>query len=505
MSSYTLLCRFRWVSCQLNELQQLLPGTSIRKILDQLPTTLDETYARVLRRISAVNQAQVYRLLLCLTVAVRPLGIEELAVLLAFEFEEGKGTVPKFPEDWKQNVQVVHAMLTKYPSLDVNHHGSQVVQFSHFSVKKYLKSNRVKSSLDFSLELAHTIVAQACLSVLLHDHVGRESDKPFPLAEYAAEHWVTHAQFKDVASRVKDGMVSLFDPDEPYFTNWVRKYDIDEPDQNSRESPENKPTPLYYSSLCGFSELVEHLAIKHPQDVNTVGGKYNFPLFAALVGKHFKVAEILLMNAAHVNIRGTQGRTPLHEAIKDITVVQFLLEHGADVNCQQDDLRTPLHLAAYYGELKVFRELVKHNADVDSEDNEGKTPLYLLFEDSGRNDDKFLDVAPLLPKPHGTDTIIWTTKEWTPLHAAAFWGRLKIARALLDGGANPDRKTKQGETPLHLVSRDKYNSQERGKIASLLLERSADVNSQKNNGATPLHSAAFRGMLEIAQVILFFY
>jgi hypothetical protein len=84
-SSYLISARFRWVFCQLAVLQHCLTA-SIRETLDQLPETLDETYARVLSQIPPVNQAHAHRMLQCLMVAVRPLRVEELAELLAFEF-----------------------------------------------------------------------------------------------------------------------------------------------------------------------------------------------------------------------------------------------------------------------------------------------------------------------------------------------------------------------------------------------------------------------------------
>jgi ankyrin repeat protein len=448
-------------------------------------------------------------MLQCLMVAVRPLRVEELVELLAFEFGAAQGAVPKYHTDWRPNDRV-EAVLTTCSSLIaiVDDHGSQVVQFSHFSVKEFLTSSRLSSSLgDFSQYRilpgpAHTILAQASLGLLLHldGHAGEDIMKDFPLAEYAARHWVAHAQFEDVASRVKNGMETLFDCDKPHFAAWVRIYNIDT--ESSPASPSTIPSPLYYSSLCGFSGLVEHLSTKHPLHVNAIGGKHNFSLLAALVGKHIKVAEILLERGANVDIRGMRERTPLHEAIDNVDLVQSLLNKGANVNCQQDDLRSPLHLAAYRGELKIARLLAEHKADINSRDNEGKTPLYLLLEDSSRDDDNILELARLLLE-RGTDVNIRTTKEWTLLHAASFWGRLEIAKLLLDHGANPNVENDQGLTPLHRVSQGKYTSQEQGVgIARLLLERGVDVNARTKNRSTPLLSAAFKGRLEIAQLLL---
>jgi ankyrin repeat protein len=455
-------------------------------------------------------------MLQCLMVALRPLRVEELAELLAFEFK-AQGSVPKYRTDWRPNDQV-EAVLSTCSSLIsiVDDNDSQVVQFSHFSVKEFLMSDRLTSSLgDFSqyqilLRPAHTILAQACLGYLLHldGHVDERIVKGFPLAEYAAKYWVMHAKFEDVASRVKTGIETLFDGNKPHFAAWVGIYNMD--GKSSPESPPKIPTPLYYSSLCGFPDLVEHLSTKHPEHVNAIGGKYNFPLLAALVREHIRVAEILLKHGANVDIRGLRKRTPLHQSIRCIGMVQSLLDKGADVNCRWMDLRTPLHLAVYHRELAVARVLVKHKADVDSRDKEGKTPLHLLLEVNGRDNDDILDLSlARLLLEHCTDVNIQRTGGWaggwTLLHEAAFGWKLEIVRVLLDYSANPNAENDEGETPLHLVLRRRQydRSQERGvDIVRLLLEHGVDVNVQEKDGWTSLHWAALKGMVDVSQALL---
>lgn len=57
---------------------------------------------------------------------------------------------------------------------------------------------------------AHTMLAQASLSVLLGlDRVDKNSMKHFPLAIYAARHWVAHAQFENVSACIEDAMEHL--------------------------------------------------------------------------------------------------------------------------------------------------------------------------------------------------------------------------------------------------------------------------------------------------------
>jgi hypothetical protein len=102
---------------------------------------------------------------------------------------------------------------------------SRVAQFLHFSVKEFLTSSRFStargevSAYRIDLEDAHTILAQACLGVLLQKH-GRNASKVHPLAECAAEHWTTYAQFGDVSSRLQKGMESL---DKPHLWSGKRR------------------------------------------------------------------------------------------------------------------------------------------------------------------------------------------------------------------------------------------------------------------------------------------
>jgi hypothetical protein len=86
------------VHCQLDYLGDCLPGR-IRQALDELPATLDGTYERTLREIKETNWEFARRLLLCVCVVSRPLRVEELAELLAFDFKVGQ--IPKYREDWR--------------------------------------------------------------------------------------------------------------------------------------------------------------------------------------------------------------------------------------------------------------------------------------------------------------------------------------------------------------------------------------------------------------------
>ena len=208
--------------CQLEVLRHCFPP-SVRRILNELPNSLDETYERILKEIRKPNQGHAHQLLQCLVAAVRPLRVEELAEVLAFDFDvEG---IPKLNIGWRWDDQEEAVMSACSSLVTIVKDGDlRIVQFSHFSVKEFLTANRLAEPIrDVSryyirLDAAHTILAQACLGVLLRldDRVDRDKLKNFPLARYAAQYWDTHAQFENASSRIKDGMECLFDEDKPH-------------------------------------------------------------------------------------------------------------------------------------------------------------------------------------------------------------------------------------------------------------------------------------------------
>jgi len=218
---------FRWVYCQLEVLRHCFPS-SVPRILEELPESLDETYERILREIRKPNQGHAHRLLQCLIAAVRPLEVKELAEVLAFDFNtEG---IPKLNLGWRWEDQE-EAVMSACSSLVmiVKDGASRVVQFSHFSVKEFLTADRLAepirdvSRYHIRLEAAHTILVGACLGVLLQldDRIDRDDIERFPLARYAAQYWASHARVENVSSRIKDGMECLFDADKPHFAIWL--------------------------------------------------------------------------------------------------------------------------------------------------------------------------------------------------------------------------------------------------------------------------------------------
>jgi ankyrin repeat protein len=467
--------RFRWVFCQLETLRHCFPP-SLRRILQELPESLDETYERILKNTHRATQAYAHRLLQCLMVAVRPLLLEELAELLAFDFDEAPIGIPKLNADWRREdqEQAVLSMCSSLISV-VHDGGSRVVQFSHFSVKEFLTSDRLAVAVGhisfhhILLEPAHTILAQACLGVLLHlDDSPRETlVERFPLAEYSARHWVDHALFDGVSLRIKDGMLNLFDLDKLHFLQWIRIHDMDQ--SNWLDNVETHPAcpdaaPVYYAALCGFRGVVEKLIGEHPNHVSARGGGCGTALHAASRMNHLKVVQSLLKHGADVNAQGQWLRTPLHIASRwgHLDVGRLLLEHGADVNAKQSKHITPLHLAAVCGHFELIPMVLGYNADIHAQDDSGRTPLHLAA-----NNGK-VDTARLL-LDIGADLKARSKNQWTPLHTASYRGEIEVVRLLVERGMGVDAEDDEGKTAYQIALQEGWDD-----IAQLLSGHSAE-------------------------------
>ena len=495
----SLFGRFRWVFCQLEVLQHCLPQ-SIRRTLHELPTSLDETYERVLKEIGTANLPHAYRLLQCLTVAIRPLHIEELAGILALDFQEAEGATPTLIDDWRWEDRQ-RAVLSTCSSLItvVDDGGSRVIQFSRFTVKEFLTSHRLATSkgvvshFHIIAEPAHATLAQACLGTLLQldDISNHNLLKSFPLASYASQYWVDHAQFGKVSSQIEDGMRSLFDSRKPYFAAWLRLHDIDEPWAHFKSfGIIYRGSPLYYASLCGFRNVAAHLIVEYPEQVNSRGGWTHSPLAAALYKGHFHVADLLHQHGAAVDVSSFDNQTLLHAASLDglVDVAQWLLDHGANPDSQIGNHSTPINFAAMVGCLSVVRMLLNHSAHVNNADFVGQTPLHqaIIFG--------HVEIARLLLQ-RGADVEAQDRENSTPLHLASSKGRADIVRLLLDHGTIVDAEDKDGNTPLHLAS-----SWDRTDVMCLLIDRGANTEAENKDGNTPLHIASQR--IETASVRL---
>jgi ankyrin repeat protein len=555
---------FRWVFCQFDFLRHCLPAR-IRRALGELPESLDGTYERILQDINRANWESARRLFQCVAVASRPLLIEELAEFLAFDFDVEP--TPVFRMDWRPEDPIDAVLSTCSSLLAVVKRGDLTfIQFSHFSVKEYLTSTRLAgakkliSRYHISMAPAHTLMAQACLGILLHldeKEITRDRLKNFPIVEYAAKYWVDHARFDSVSANTQDAMKRLFDPRTPHLAVWLWIYDPTISWRIRSERPtQPKGSCLHYSACFGFHDLVMFLLNECSPDVNARGFDDMTALHWASRGGHLGTAQVLLERGADVRVRDKKKWTPLRYALDrgHIEVARVLLEHGAETRAQGMDRWIPLCWASRHGHVEVVRLLLKHGAEASTRDRNKSTPLHLALEGghvevalllldygavAGAQDKNKSSAMHLASKGGHTEVVqvilernvdvnVEDKDEATPLRYALEEGHVEVTRLLLEyrAGTNAQGKDewiplcwasrhghvevarlllmhganfqdKHESTPLHLASHNGHVE-----VAQLLLEYHADANAKKTDKSTPLHLASRSGHVEVARLLL---
>ena len=486
--------------CQLVHLRGCHPG-SIRRALAELPDTLDETYERTLQEINKADWELAHRLFQCVAVASRPFRVEELAEFLAFDFHAGQ--IPQFREDWRLEDPVEAVLSTCSTLLSVVPvEGSAVIQFSHFSVKEFLTSTRFAEKRDaisqlyhVSMTAAHTLVTQACLGILLHldKNITRDSLTHFPLAKYAALHWVRHARFEDVSRHAEEGIKRLFDPSKSHLAIWSWITQLDPGYKSTPKlAPSSLGTPLHYAAACGLHTVVKSLAIEHPQHVHSLCScRKATPLHLASGEGYLEVARVLIEHGADVKAQDWSGSTPLHYASRNgqVEVARFLIKHGADVTMQTTDGQTPLNNGLQTDHCLYAWPFIGHSGGVSTHEKEG-WPRHFA------SPNERMELAQLLVE-HGADVNGHSGGcGWTLLHFVSFKGPVQLARFLVEHGADVKAQDMIRSTPLHRASSGDVD------IAQFLVEHGADVTAQDMYGSTPLHEASLGGNGELVQFLV---
>ena len=174
---------------------------------------------------------------------------------------------------------------------------------------------------------------------------------------------------------------------------------------------------------CDLSAIKDAVYGNMPLNLNTADEKYDTPLIIAISGNCLKGAWMLFNAGAKPMPNKTTLVSPLNLIMDKYSstapgdwadFVSKLLEAGANANFQNTYGENSLILAvkndkAYYVEILLYES----NVRFDLADNDGRTAL----------------------------------------HWAAYYNYGDIAQLLLDAGANPNKKDKEGLTPLQLARR----------------------------------------------------
>jgi hypothetical protein len=176
------------VKCQLDVLGKCITARDVRKSLNKLPSTLDETYERILLGIDTQERDKAYAALQWLIFSARPLRLEELAEAVVIE----PGASSFSTEDRMFDPHDIATICRSLVSLSDD---TSEIRLAHYSVQEYLLSDRIGHgpSAFFSIlrPSAAVLIAEVCLTYLL------QFDKPHSLSDHALSEW----PFLDYACR----------------------------------------------------------------------------------------------------------------------------------------------------------------------------------------------------------------------------------------------------------------------------------------------------------------
>ncbi|XP_069701700.1 putative ankyrin repeat protein RF_0381 [Periplaneta americana] len=232
--------------------------------------------------------------------------------------------------------------------------------------------------------------------------------------------------------------------------------------------------------------------------INTKGAAGLRALHHAAYLDSMAVVLLLLDRGVDVHVKDNQGRTPMHCAAYagHAAMIGSLMSNSGNVFDTDNDGLTALHYAAMGGNLGSVRVILL-------KDKEGK----LCNAKTKKNGDHAVHLAASRGHIEVTDWFINkgisvdlpNNKGLTPLTLAALGGHCDLVENLLLKGANiqPTENNAENVTPLHAAACSGVV-----KIARLLLERGADVNAcTVTRNEKPYHWAVLKGHNEMMELL----
>jgi ankyrin repeat protein len=239
-------------------------------------------------------------------------------------------------------------------------------------------------------------------------------------------------------------------------------FDIDAVDVMGR-------TPLYWAAARGDSEKAS-LLLKYGASPNAglsviTGVIHHLELtqgpFGLTHNSKFEVVKLLVEAGVNINIRETDGYTPLHAAARHAEghhILRLLLDRGLDPSVHNLYGQTPLHDAVGQNHHQCAEILIRYGADINKTWGPSRPPIFDAIDRHSHDcielllragaDLKFVDVQ------GGELNIL----HWLATHADRNTWALFMQANL--AGLDFEDRTKDDETPLQLLIRQHPDAEE---------------------------------------------
>ncbi|KAI9763674.1 MAG: hypothetical protein M1839_006322, partial [Geoglossum umbratile] len=493
---------FLWVALQIKSLCLMKTDDAILQALKDLPEDLSETFSRILLRSEASGKPYQKRILELVTMAYRPLTIEELREALSVV----PGDTVWNPARLLNNV---FSTLTCCGSLLIVDEEELTVRLVHHSVKQFLLSGfKDSNNIAFTIGSAKRRMADIIITYLSYDVFGTQlSTMVVPqIRAGSAPSRIIHSTLES-SSSVRNLTLKLLK------SRKRPNYDIGPTLAKTSRLFNSRSVDEFHLSSYAKSYWLQHILCTSDQapamydlllrlfqgnvvNTNAIDEDGRTPLWLAAEKRHEAIVKLLLAkDGVDINSKDFEyGQTPLSRAAgggHEAVVKLLLAKDGVDINPKDFEYgQTPLSRAAGGGHEAVVKLLLETGkVDVDSKYSGGQTPL--SWAAGGGHE----AVVKLLLETGKVDVDSKDKGGQTPLSWAARGGHEAVVKLLLETGkVDVDSKDKGGQTPLSWAARGGHEA-----VAKLLLETGkVDVDSKDKGGRTPLSWAARGGHEAVA-------
>ncbi|CZR58343.1 uncharacterized protein PAC_08235 [Phialocephala subalpina] len=488
-----------WVALQIISLCAMKTDDAIRQALVDLPKDLSETFTRILARSEVAGQPYQRRILELVTVAQRPLQVEELREALSVVPGNTTWNLVSLLND-------IYSTLACCGSLVIVDEEELTVRLVHHSIKQFLLTGfNVSTNIGFTTADANKTMADIIVTYLNYGIFetqlstavvprimtgsapsriirstlnSSDSVRNLALKLLKSKRAPNYDVGKTLAETSK--LFNSRSVDQFHFYSYARLYWQQhilgtselEPvinnllprllkrmrvDANARE----------HGSQTLFSQAVKQglvALIKLLLETKEVGDELKDfqlvqTLFWAAENGHEAVVKLLLATG-EVDFElkgGDYGQTALSWAARygDEAVVKLLLATGkVEADAKDNNGQTPLSWAARYGDEAIVKLLLATGkVEADAKDNNGRTPL-LWAALNGHE-----AIVKLLLATSKVEADAKDNNGRTPLLWAARYGNEAVVKLLLaTGKVEANVKDKRGKTPLSYATRNGHKA-----------------------------------------------